>query len=80
MNDLASQAKKLGITINLTTHPFSTVVGHGLAVRAQRGGVQVDGSELGRRLDLRAVATCRQASRCTTRARPRTPEATSTRR
>jgi peptide/nickel transport system substrate-binding protein len=26
MNDLASQAKKLGITINLTTHPFSTVV------------------------------------------------------
>jgi len=25
MNDLASQAKKLGITINLTTHPFSTV-------------------------------------------------------
>jgi peptide/nickel transport system substrate-binding protein len=26
MNDLASQAKKLGMTINLTTHPFSTVV------------------------------------------------------
>jgi peptide/nickel transport system substrate-binding protein len=26
MNDLASQAKKLGISINLTTHPFSTVV------------------------------------------------------
>ena len=25
MNDLASQAKKFGITINLTTHPFSTV-------------------------------------------------------
>jgi len=29
MNDLASQAKKLGITINLTTHPFSTVVSTG---------------------------------------------------
>jgi peptide/nickel transport system substrate-binding protein len=29
MNDLASQAKKLGITINLTTHPFSTVVATG---------------------------------------------------
>jgi peptide/nickel transport system substrate-binding protein len=26
MNDLASQAKKLGITINLTTHPFPTVI------------------------------------------------------
>ncbi len=29
MNDLTSQAKKLGITINLTTHPFSTVVATG---------------------------------------------------
>jgi peptide/nickel transport system substrate-binding protein len=29
MNDLASQAKKLGMTINLTTHPFSTVVATG---------------------------------------------------
>jgi peptide/nickel transport system substrate-binding protein len=29
MNDLASQAKKLGITISLTTHPFSTVVATG---------------------------------------------------
>jgi peptide/nickel transport system substrate-binding protein len=29
MNDLASQAKKLGITINLTSHPFSTVVATG---------------------------------------------------
>jgi len=26
MNDLASQAKKLGISINLTTHPFDTVI------------------------------------------------------
>ncbi len=26
MNDLASQAKKLGITINLTSHPFATVI------------------------------------------------------
>ena len=26
MNDLAAQAKKVGITINLTTHPFQTVV------------------------------------------------------
>jgi peptide/nickel transport system substrate-binding protein len=26
MNDLAAQAKKIGITINLTTHPFQTVV------------------------------------------------------
>jgi len=26
MNDLASQAKKLGININLTTHPFATVI------------------------------------------------------
>jgi peptide/nickel transport system substrate-binding protein len=26
MNDLAAQAKKLGITISLTTHPFQTVV------------------------------------------------------
>jgi peptide/nickel transport system substrate-binding protein len=30
MNDLASQAKKLGITINLTTHPFSTVIATGV--------------------------------------------------
>jgi peptide/nickel transport system substrate-binding protein len=29
MNDLASQAKKLGMTINLTTHPFSTVIATG---------------------------------------------------
>ncbi len=29
MNDLASQAKKLGMTINLTTHPFSTVISLG---------------------------------------------------
>jgi len=29
MNDLASNAKKLGITINLTTHPFSSVVAAG---------------------------------------------------
>jgi peptide/nickel transport system substrate-binding protein len=29
MNDLASQAKKLGITISLTAHPFSTVVATG---------------------------------------------------
>jgi peptide/nickel transport system substrate-binding protein len=29
MNDLQSQAKKLGITINLTSHPFSTVVATG---------------------------------------------------
>ena len=29
MNDLASQAKKLGITISLTTHPFSTVISTG---------------------------------------------------
>jgi len=29
MNDLASQAKKIGITINLSTHPFSTVIATG---------------------------------------------------
>jgi peptide/nickel transport system substrate-binding protein len=29
MNDLASQAKKLGISIGLTTHPFSTVISVG---------------------------------------------------
>lgn len=29
MNDLASQAKKLGITIDLTTHPFSNVIATG---------------------------------------------------
>jgi peptide/nickel transport system substrate-binding protein len=29
MNDLASQAKKLGISINLTTHPFHTVIATG---------------------------------------------------
>ena len=29
MNDLASHAKKLGITIDLTTHPFSTVIATG---------------------------------------------------
>ena len=29
MNDLASQAKKVGITINLSTHPFSTVIATG---------------------------------------------------
>jgi peptide/nickel transport system substrate-binding protein len=27
MNDLAAQAKKVGITLNLTTHPFATVIG-----------------------------------------------------
>ena len=35
MNDLAAQAKKVGINISLTTHPFSTVVGHGGAVHAE---------------------------------------------
>jgi peptide/nickel transport system substrate-binding protein len=29
MNDLASQAKKLGISISLTTHPFATVISTG---------------------------------------------------
>jgi peptide/nickel transport system substrate-binding protein len=29
MNDLSSEAKKLGITINLTTHPFSSVIAAG---------------------------------------------------
>lgn len=29
MNDLAAQAKKLGISINLSTHPFSTVIATG---------------------------------------------------
>jgi peptide/nickel transport system substrate-binding protein len=29
MTDLASQAKKLGVTINLSTHPFSTVISTG---------------------------------------------------
>ncbi len=27
MNDLEAQAKQVGISINLTTHPFNTVVG-----------------------------------------------------
>jgi peptide/nickel transport system substrate-binding protein len=31
MNDLAAQAKKAGININLTTHPFATVVGTAVA-------------------------------------------------
>jgi len=31
MNDLAAQARKAGITINLTTHPFATVIGTAVA-------------------------------------------------
>jgi peptide/nickel transport system substrate-binding protein len=31
MNDLAAQAKKVGIDINLTTHPFATVIGTAVA-------------------------------------------------
>jgi peptide/nickel transport system substrate-binding protein len=38
MNDLASQAKKLGITINLTTHPFSTVVSTGTPCKPSASG------------------------------------------
>ena len=31
MNDLAAQAKRVGININLTTHPFTTVIGTAIA-------------------------------------------------
>jgi peptide/nickel transport system substrate-binding protein len=31
MNDLAAQAKKVGININLTSHPFATVIGTAVA-------------------------------------------------
>ncbi len=31
MNDLQAQAKKVGITLQLTTHPFSTVIGTAIA-------------------------------------------------
>ena len=31
MNDLAAQAKKVGININLTTHPFGTVISTAVA-------------------------------------------------
>jgi peptide/nickel transport system substrate-binding protein len=31
MNDLQAQAKKVGITINLTSHPFDTVIGTAIA-------------------------------------------------
>ena len=43
MNDLASQAKKFGITISLTTHPFSTVVATGAPCMPSAAVVQVDG-------------------------------------
>jgi peptide/nickel transport system substrate-binding protein len=33
MNDLAAQAKKVGININLTTHPFATVIGTAVACK-----------------------------------------------
>jgi peptide/nickel transport system substrate-binding protein len=33
MNDLAAQAKKVGINIDLTTHPFSTVIGTATACK-----------------------------------------------
>ena len=80
MNDLAAQAKKVGITINLTTHPFDTVIATAVPCKPSAADVQVDGRELGRRLDLRAGLPAHRASRCTTPARPRTPEATATRR
>ncbi len=31
MNDLAAQAKRVGININLTDHPFATVIGTAIA-------------------------------------------------
>ena len=37
MNDLAAQAERLGITLKLTSHPFSTVFQHCLRVDAYRG-------------------------------------------
>jgi peptide/nickel transport system substrate-binding protein len=37
MNDLASQAKKLGISINLTTHPFATVISTGAPCTPSQG-------------------------------------------
>lgn len=33
MNDLAAQARKVGIKINLTTHPFATVIGTAVACK-----------------------------------------------
>jgi peptide/nickel transport system substrate-binding protein len=33
MNDLTAQAKKVGIDINLTTHPFATVIGTAIACK-----------------------------------------------
>ena len=54
MNDLAAQAKRVGININLTSHPFATVIGDRDRVPAEPGRLQLDGRELGSGLDLRA--------------------------
>ena len=35
MNDLDAQAKKVGINIDLTTHPFATVIGTAIGVQAE---------------------------------------------
>jgi peptide/nickel transport system substrate-binding protein len=36
MNDLEAQAKKVGISINLTSHPFATVIGAAVACTAKQ--------------------------------------------
>ena len=47
MNDLAANAKKLGITINLTTHPFSTVVGTAVPCTPSQATCKWDGQNWG---------------------------------
>ena len=59
MEDLKSQAGQVGIDLELTTAPFAQVVGKGVncgprwAVKPSPVQVRLDGSRLGRRLDLR---------------------------
>jgi peptide/nickel transport system substrate-binding protein len=55
MNDLAGQARKVGININLTSHPFATVIGTAVACQPTQADLQVAGRELGGGLDLRPV-------------------------
>ena len=79
MNDLASQAKKLGIN----HHPHDAPVQHRgrHARRARRAQRRASGPpRTGAPAGSTGRRTCRPASRCTTRARPRTPAATPTRR
>ncbi len=81
MEDLKSQAGQVGIDLELTTAPFAQVVGKGVQLRPSRyrcpqlEQVRLDGSQLGRRLDLRPRLPAHRRDAVLHRSRRPTPRA-----